>query len=385
MNRVRRLLFLTSTIVFLDVAFFAAITPLLPHYVDDLGLSKAQAGILTASYAVGTLLASLPAGYVAARFGPRRTVIGGLTLLTAASCAFGFADQVLLLDGARFMQGIASALTWSGAFTWLVAGSPAERRGAVIGTALGMAIAGSLLGPPLGALATAIGTEPVFSTLAGLTLVLAAAAARIPDLTRHQDIPLRDVAATFTQRPLLNATVLVAVPSLLFGAVAVLVPLRIDELGGGAALIAAGFTLGSALEAVLAPLIGRYTDRAGRLGPYVIGMVACAAAILVLASGESRVVVFLAVLGTSLGAGLCFVPATALLSDAADEAGLHQAYAAALLNVAWASGQVSGSIGAGGAAGAFGNAAPCIAIAMLLLATALVARRAAPRLAPRPL
>jgi MFS family permease len=381
----RRLLLLTSTIVLLDVALFAAITPLLPQYVDDLGLSKAQAGILTASYAAGTLLASLPAGYVAARVGPRRTVIGGLVMLAAASSVFGFADNFTLLAAARFTQGITSALTWAGAFTWLVAGSPSERRGAVIGTALGAAIGGALLGPPLGAVASAAGTEPVFSSLAALALVLAAVASRIADSTERQDVPLVHVAATLAQRPVLDATVLVAVPSLLFGAVAVLVPLRIDELGGGAALIAAGFTLGAALEAVLAPLIGRYTDSAGRLGPYVIGMAACAAAILVLAIGESRGIVFVAVLGTSLGAGLCFVPATALLSDAADHAGLHQAYAAALLNFAWASGQVSGSIGAGGAAGAFGNAAPCVAIAALLLTTAIVARRAAPRLAPRPL
>ena len=34
-------------------------------------------------------------------------------------------------------------------------------------------------------------------------------------------------------RPVLTATAFVAVPSLMFGAIEVLVPLRIDELGGG--------------------------------------------------------------------------------------------------------------------------------------------------------
>ena len=58
----RRLLILASAMVFFDVAFFAAIAPLLPDYVAELGLSKAEAGILSASYAAGTLLASLPAG-----------------------------------------------------------------------------------------------------------------------------------------------------------------------------------------------------------------------------------------------------------------------------------------------------------------------------------
>ena len=63
----RRLLILASTMVFFDVVFYAAIAPLLPDYAAEFGLSKAQAGILAAAYAAGTLLASLPAGLVAGR------------------------------------------------------------------------------------------------------------------------------------------------------------------------------------------------------------------------------------------------------------------------------------------------------------------------------
>ena len=94
-------------------SYYAAITPLLPH-VDDLGLSKTAAGVLSASYAAGTLIASLPAGFMAARLGPRRTLLAGL-LLGVASLAFGFAHHIVLLDLARFVQGAAGALAWSGA------------------------------------------------------------------------------------------------------------------------------------------------------------------------------------------------------------------------------------------------------------------------------
>src|SRR6476661_8410055 len=114
----RRLLLLASAMIFFDVAFFAAVAPLLPGYVDDLDLSKAQAGVLSASYAAGTLFAALPAGFVASRVGPRRTVICGLLLLGVASLAFGQAEEINLLDGLRFIQGVAGALIWSGAMTW---------------------------------------------------------------------------------------------------------------------------------------------------------------------------------------------------------------------------------------------------------------------------
>src|SRR5215218_2027235 len=131
-----RLLVLASAMIFFDVAFFAAIAPLLPAYVDDLGLSKAQAGVLSAAYAAGTLAASLPAGYVASRVGPRRSVICGLLLLGVSSLLFGQVDQIALLDATRFTQGVAGALIWSGAMTWLITTAPEESRGSVIGTAL---------------------------------------------------------------------------------------------------------------------------------------------------------------------------------------------------------------------------------------------------------
>src|SRR6187397_1114859 len=99
---VRRLHIFASTMVFFDVAFYAAIAPLLPDYVADLDLSKAEAGILAASYAAGTLLASLPGGLVATWAGPRRTVIGGLLLLGCSSLVFGLAGNIVLLDLARF-------------------------------------------------------------------------------------------------------------------------------------------------------------------------------------------------------------------------------------------------------------------------------------------
>ena len=39
----RRLLLLTGTIVLVDTLFFAALTPLLPHYAHRLGLGKGGA------------------------------------------------------------------------------------------------------------------------------------------------------------------------------------------------------------------------------------------------------------------------------------------------------------------------------------------------------
>lgn len=371
----RRLLILASTMVFFDVAFYAAIAPLLPDYVAEFGLSKAQAGILAASYAAGTLLASLPAGLVATWAGPRRTVIAGLLLLGCSSLVFGLAHEIVLLDLARFAQGVSGALIWSGALTWLITTAPPERRGSIIGTALGTAVAGALVGPILGAIAAEIGTTAVFSGVLGIAVVLAAFAARLPEAGPPERQPLREVGATMLTRPILTSTAFVAVPSLMFGAVEVLVPLRIDELGGGHVVIAGGFIVGAALEAGLAPIVGRYSDRVGRRIPFVIGIGICACAMVGIAAAQALGPVLAALILGSLGAGICFAPALTTLSETADLSGLHQGFAAGLSNMAWAAGQTAGALIGGGVASAAGYAVPSLAIAALLLITSAYAYR----------
>src|SRR5688500_430531 len=122
--------------------FYAAITPLLPTYRDDLGLSKSAAGILSGSYAAGTLLGSLPAGALVSRFGAKRILLIGLAIMSCTSVVFGFAQNIVLLDAARFLQGVGGACSWGAGLAWLIGAAPADRRGELIGTAIAAAIGG---------------------------------------------------------------------------------------------------------------------------------------------------------------------------------------------------------------------------------------------------
>jgi MFS family permease len=371
----RRLLVIASTMILFDVAFYSAIAPLLPDYVDELGLSKAQAGVLSAAYAAGTLVASLPAGLLASRAGPRRTVLSGLALLGFSSLAFGFGDEVALLDLARFSQGVAGALVWSGALTWLITASPPERRGSVIGTALGTAVAGALIGPALGALAVEIGTEAVFGAVLAISAGFAALVWTLPESPPPERQSLAEVGAAIVTRPVLTATAFVAVPSLMFGVGEVLVPLRIDDLGGGPAVIAGGFVVAAAIEAGLAPVSGRYSDRVGRRAPFVSGLAVAAVGMFGIGVTQGVGLIVAALLVASFGAGLCFAPALTMLTETTESGPLQEGLAAGLSNMAWATGQVLGGLAGGAAAGVAGYAAPCLAVTAILLLTAVYALR----------
>ena len=49
----RRLFLLVAAVVLVDTMFFAAVSPLLPEYADEFGLSKTGAGVLAAAYPAG--------------------------------------------------------------------------------------------------------------------------------------------------------------------------------------------------------------------------------------------------------------------------------------------------------------------------------------------
>src|SRR3954454_12711301 len=158
----RKLLLLASAVVLVDTSFYAAITPLLPDLTEHFGLSKTGAGVLAAAYPVGTFVGGLPGGWMAARVGVRQTVLAGLALMTVASVAFAFAESVVVLDVARFVQGVGGAASWAGAMGWLAGAAPREKRGQMIGSAMGAAIVGALFGPVIGVCAGVVGHEVVF-------------------------------------------------------------------------------------------------------------------------------------------------------------------------------------------------------------------------------
>jgi MFS family permease len=377
MLQMRRLVVLLSSIVALDIAFFAALTPLLPHFVSTYGLSKAAAGVLSASYAAGCLAASLPSGLVAARYGPRRAALIGVSVTAASSVAFAFADSAWLLGGARFMQGVGSALSWAGALAWLVAAAPRERRGELIGTTMGAAVFGALVGPVLGAIATVAGVRATFLGVGLFGVALALWVAATPGVPA-QPQPVSELFRRADRR-LLGGMWLLVLPALLFGVVAVLVPLRLHDAGWGGVAIGAVFLTTAALETVLNPLLGRFTDRRGYLLPVRVALVGSGLVSLGFAWVTAAPAVAALVLLAGLGYGGFYTPGMTLLTDSAERRGISAALVFGAMNGAWAAGNVVGPAVGGWLAELAGDALPYLLLATICLVSLLATWRVAPR------
>ena len=281
----RRLLVLVSAVVFVDAMLFGALIPLVPAYADEFDLSKAGAGLLLGAFGAGALAGGLPGGLLAARFGPRRAVLGGLVLLAAASFAFALSGSPWTLGLSRFVQGFSSTTTWAGALAWLTVATPRERRGQTIGTAFGFAVFGAILGPLFGSLAHAVGIRAAFAVTGGVALGLAAWSALSADAPAERGAP--------------GALGLNPLPAMLFGVLGILAPLRLDAEGLGTAAIGAAFFAAGLLETGLNPLVGRFSDRHGRLLPTQIALGASMVVAIALADAWGDAVPYL------LAAGLC--------------------------------------------------------------------------------
>jgi MFS family permease len=378
----RRLLFLVCGLVWVDTMLYAALTPLLPHFVHHFQLSKAGAGVLVAAYAAGALVGGLPGGAAAARLGARRAVLVGLTLMGLASLGFAFAHGFWPLAGARFVQGVGSGFTWAGAFAWLLAATPGERRGEVIGTAMGAAVFGALLGPAVGAAAALVGRDVVFTALAGLAVVFAVWTLRIDPIP--PDKPSLAAMRRALRNPLfVGGLLLMALPSFLFGVLSTLAPLHLSAAGWGAAAIGAVWLVGAALETGVSPAVGRVLDRRGVLLPIQLALTAAVPISVALAFGP-RPLLYVPLIVLAGGAyGALFTPAFALIAEGAERTGLPQGMAFGLMNAAWAMGALVGPAAGGAVAAATGDIVPFLVSAGFCASALVAVRRAQHRTTAR--
>jgi MFS family permease len=369
----RRTVVLIRVLLGFESVLYSVVTPLLPHYAQAFGASKPAIGVLAASYPAGMIPGSLLGGWIASRAGVRRTTVVGLLLFTVAIIAFGFASDIVVLDGLRFVQGIACGCIWGGGLAWVIAISPAERRGEMLGSVLASAIFGTLIGPLLGTVAVAAGTAVVFTCVGAVSLALTAWTLEHPEPPRAAlgvGAPLRLLAR---DRRLVLGCWVILLEAGVIGATGTLVPLRLARFGASGVAIGITFLVASLLALLVNPAMGRLLDRRGVLLPLTVGLGGTAVLLALLPLPQSTLgLAALTVL--ALGGPLtgCAMPAISMMTDVIERVGASLAFGSMLFNLAWAVGETIGAPAAASVSRATSDAVPLTALAAVLLATLLL-------------
>jgi MFS family permease len=122
-------------------------------------------------------------------------------------------------------------------------------------------------------------------------------------------------------------------------------------------------------------VLGRVSDRRGRMTPLRAGLLGSAVVAAVLPWIEIGWLLAAFVVAAGLAFGTFWAPAMALLADSAEAVGLEYAYGFALVNIAWAPGAFSGAALGGAIADATSDTVPYLALsAACLLTLAIVSR-----------
>jgi MFS family permease len=239
-------------------------------------------------------------------------------------------------------------------------------------------VLGFVVGPLFGGVADLVGIRGSFTAVALVAAALAGALAAVAAPPRER-ARRGAVRRALRDRAFVGGLWLNTLPALFFGTMDVLVPLLFDDAGYGALAIAAVFVVAGAVEVVVNPVVGRISDRRGRLLPVRIALTASIGVAVAFAIATEPLVVAALVVGASVTFGGFYTPGMSLVADRAERAGLAQGIGFGVTNTAWAVGALLGPALGGALAQAFGDPTPYLACAALCAVTLVVARRGAAR------
>ncbi|MGV0993314.1 MAG: MFS transporter [Mycobacterium sp.] len=330
-----------------EALFFSAIAPLLPGLDKQLGLGHLIAGVLVATYGIGYTLGTYPALRLASSVGPRATTVIGMVCIAAGTLSFALSSHIGVLFAGRALAGFGSVVLYTGAIALAEACAAADSSGATIGIVYSGTYAGSAVGPLIGTAADAFGRGTVFGLLAGAQLAISSLLTRLPSVPAEPAANVRAVLGYLRDSRVRLGLWITSLPAFGIGMLLVSGSFRIHEAGGTALLIAAAFSGIAVINTASGPLLGRITDKRGRLRPLFVLMALAAITLAILVPVEARVplIVLIAISGSFMS--LLGGPGFALVVDGVDLRGGNAAEATFLMNLFWGPAAALGAILAG--------------------------------------
>ncbi|WP_375474309.1 MFS transporter [uncultured Nostoc sp.] len=315
----RRNLLILFTAGLLFWSSISSLLPTLPLYIDDVGASKQEIGIVMGSFAIGLLLSRPMVGRLADE--RSRKIVLLIGTIVAAIAPFGYlaTRSIGLLILVRIFHGISIA-AFSTGYSALVADlAPDQTRGEIIGymslaTPIGLAI-----GPALGGYLEAtsgygilflLSAELGFVALLGIVQVTNPPVQR-QEQTQGEDRKFWQILASPRVRV---PTLVMLLVGLSLGAVHTFVALflkstEVDFNGG------LFFTAAAISSFGIRIFIGKASDRCGR-GLFITFSIFCyVLALILLWQANSAIVFLLAAIAEGAGGGTLFSMMITMMAD----------------------------------------------------------------------
>lgn len=327
---------LLSVVAFCVALGFGIVAPALPVFATSFGVNATQASSVISVFALLRLIGAIPAGWLINRFGERRVLATGLSIVALSSALAGLSTTFMQLLLLRGVGGLGSAMFSVSAMALLLHSVGAEQRGRAAGAFQGGFLLGGVAGPAVGGLVTGISIRaPFFVYAATLAAAVAVVVASMPAGQAERQpapdpllaepafassptgivVPAGSPAETgagsllqaLRQRPYLTAlTINLGNGFTSFGLRSAIVPLFVVyALHLSPSWTGYGLLASALAQALLLLPAGRMADTRGRRPALLLGTAATAGGFLVLAATGS-IPVFLLAMGI-LGVGSAFL------------------------------------------------------------------------------
>ena len=166
----RKILILAFTLVVVMLGF-GLVIPIFPFYIEQLGASGRELGLLVATSALLEFLFAPLWGGVSDRIGRKPVLMIGLFGYGLSALLFGLATQLWMLFASRALSGLLSSATLAASMAYVGDTTSEEDRSSGMGM-LGAAMAlGLILGPAMGGTLAGDSLSRPFFIAAAMSLV----------------------------------------------------------------------------------------------------------------------------------------------------------------------------------------------------------------------
>jgi MFS transporter, DHA1 family, multidrug resistance protein len=190
--------------LFLVFTGIGLIIPIMPKYMDNLGITGSTVGLLVAAFSLTQLLFSPLAGRLSDQFGRKKMIVSGMVLFSISEAMFGMASDTVLLFLARMLGGISAAMIMPAVMAYAADVTTTEERAAGMGYINASITTGFIIGPGIGGYISEFGIRVPFYSAAAAGL----AAACITLFVLKESLPERMEEGAEAQKPQVRSSFL---------------------------------------------------------------------------------------------------------------------------------------------------------------------------------
>lgn len=368
-----RVIVLVYVALFVAELSWSGITPLIPSYIDKYDLSDFEGGLVLSVASLGILVVSIPAGLVTKHISPRTLTLVSMATIALSGFVMAGVPGYWTIVLARLVFGLGFGALYVSMAAWLVDAAGTEGARVLALTTAIVGIAATVSPTYAGWVADRYGLAAPFLGLAAMTtliFVLLLFDHSGTGLRKDPSPPMRDLAKSVTSDPGLSTMLLLTIAAAVVWMTAdLLVPLRLDEGGYGAAAIGVAFSISAIVFVAASAVTAKYADRWARprFAAWWTAALAVMTGVPALMAGVSAVLVFL--IGASVATGVVVALTYPFGLQAVGRGALSVAVMSGLANIIWAlSGMAGPTVG-----GAFADwAGDQVAFAVLALIAAVM-------------